>query len=390
MIFLASGSAHAQSSPTSTSHSKPQSVTVPFHLDHNRILIDVDIPRQDGHTARVQAWVDNGDPNLSITGRLATKIGLDFFPATAADSAAGTRKLMPGTRTIRIGSMTIPLTTIKEVELVPEGATIASGMQVEINIPATLLRDYAILVDYPAREFTIATPGSIHFPGQPVKAILNPKNPLIQVPTTIDSMHYNLALDLGTPVSLISSDLLANWCRAYPSWPHMTGAVGIANLWGTEDEPQWKLLRIPMVHYGDDGIRSPGLNLPGVVAVSFPANRLDYFRLRAGVTTIGLMGAASLLNYRIGIDYRNAIVYFQEMRPSVPVAMNVVGLILRPESNSRYTILGVATDHGKPVAGLTMGQVWTLLSGPPGDERILITARKETRCTIPARIGKFL
>jgi hypothetical protein len=310
-------------------------------------------------------------------------------------------KKMPGPQSIKIGQITIPMNTVKEAELGSDPTTIASGTHAEINIPSTLLRNYDVVVDYPNRRFTIAAPGAVHFRGRAFKAIFNPQNGLIQVAGTIDNARYNLALDLGTPVSFISSDLIRKWLFAHPSWPHTKGAVGLSNLWGMQDEPQWELLRIPGMLFGTEA-------LPGVVAVSFPADRLDYFQKRAGVPTIGLMGAGSLLNYRVGIDYRNSTVYFQKIGRSIPVTLNVVGLVLRPGSDGQYSIVGVANHNGKasvpgaqkgdlllkvdnrPVTGLTMGQVWSLLGGAPGEQRTLTLGRQGKELTLKARVQKFL
>src|SRR5215470_20285667 len=49
------------------------SVTVPVTLDHNRIIIDVRVPMPDGSTTRVRTWVDNGNPEMWITERMAKK-----------------------------------------------------------------------------------------------------------------------------------------------------------------------------------------------------------------------------------------------------------------------------------------------------------------------------
>ncbi len=73
---------------------------------------------------------------------------------------------------------------------------------------------------------------------------------------------------------------------------------------------------------------------------------------------------------------------------------DVIGLILRPEDDGRFTILGVADFEGKPsvpmvlqagdhlvavdgipVHGSTMGQVWAMLGGTPGQERKLTIER---------------
>ena len=52
-----------------------KSVTVPITLDHNRVVIDVSFPLPDGSTQRVHAWVDNGNPDLYMSQRLAATDG---------------------------------------------------------------------------------------------------------------------------------------------------------------------------------------------------------------------------------------------------------------------------------------------------------------------------
>ncbi len=55
---------------------EPKSVTVPAAIDHNRIVINVDIALPDGSTKTIHAWVDNGNPDLEMSRRLATLLGL--------------------------------------------------------------------------------------------------------------------------------------------------------------------------------------------------------------------------------------------------------------------------------------------------------------------------
>jgi len=88
--------------------------------------------------------------------------------------------------------------------------------------------------------------------------------------------------------------------------------------------------------------------------------------------------------------------------------MDFVGLILRPEPDQRYTILGVADYDGKPsvpdvkagdvllgvdgapATGATMGQVWSLLGGIPGQTRSLTVERDGRHFTVDATVHRFL
>ncbi|HET7441887.1 MAG TPA: hypothetical protein VFJ47_11350, partial [Terriglobales bacterium] len=277
------------------------SATVPITLDHNRIIIDVYLPLPDGTTKRVRAWVDNGNPDLSISARAADLMGIK--PTAEAEASPGNKvPTAPPPKAIIIGGMSVPLTTLKEARI--EGQdTIAPGLSAVINLPSRLLRQYDVLINYPDREFTIAQPGTLQFQGMPSTILVNPDNGLIQIPSKIEGKSYNLALDAGSNISFLSTDLMDNLLRSHSNWPHMTGAVGIANMWGMESEPQWQLLRLPRLQYGP-------LFLTDVVFAPFDQKTMEFFEKRAGVKTAGLVGANALLNYRVGLDYKHDLVHF--------------------------------------------------------------------------------
>jgi len=371
---------------------RARSAMVPLTLDHNRIIIRVGVYLPNGAIKQVNAWVDNGTPDLSITERLAKELGL--MPANDKGAVKPPEK-------IQIGGLPIVIKNLKQPIEIVKGPTVGPGLEAEINLPSAVLCNYDVVIDYPGRQFTIGSPGSIYFVGKAVKGFFNPQNHLIQISGKVDGQSFNLALDAGTPVTFIAAGLVSNWSKAHTSWPSAHGAIGIANLWGLDDEPDWQLLRINKMECG-------GLIFPDMIAVSFPADRLAYFQKRAGITTAGLMGAASLLNYRVGIDYTHETVYFQRIGKSVEVDMSLVGLILRPEADGRYSILGVSRYDGRPsvpgvlkgdillkvndknVTGLTMGKTWSLLHGNPGTSYTLTIERAGKQLTVNAKAHRFL
>jgi hypothetical protein len=344
--------------------------------------------------------VDNGNDAMWITEDLAKKLNLPSTGETQEHTNVNLRMVQPPAQLL-IGDMPVRIQNIKEIRALAGRESIAPGTSAKINIPATVLRNYDVLVDYPNREFTIAIPGSVHFTGSATKALVNPLNGLIQIPVTMENEKQNLGLDLGATVSLISDAALSKWLAANPKWPHMTGAVGPANLWGQDDEPSWTLTRLPKLQYGDT-------TLTNVLAASFPGKAMDWFQKRAGVSTMGLIGADALLNYRVGLNYAHNTVYFDQTNKFNFPNMDVVGLILRPEPDERYTIIGVADYEGKPsvptvqkgdvlltanggrVTGATMGQVWSLLSGSPGSVRTLTIDRGGKQLTVQAKVISFL
>ena len=386
--------------PVAFAQAAPTSATVPITLDHNRIIIDVYFPMPDGTKTRVRGWVDNGNADMLITQPLAQKLGLEISAETSDPKSAKVRTAPPP-REFLIGDMAIHANSVKETTVMLDRKTIGPGLSAEVNIPSTVLRNYDVVVDYPNREFTIAAPGTIHPSGTAVKAILNPQNGLLQIPAKIGDEEHNLGFDVGASFSLLFSDVLAKLQKAHPAWPHMTGAVGSANMWGFDDEAHMELLRVPEVQYG--GIRLDGLGLG-----SLPEVASDWFQKRAGVPTAGLIGANALLRYRIGIDYAHSAVYFDQTSKASAPDMDVVGLTLRPELDKRYTVIGVADYEGKPsvpdvragdvlvsidkvpAAGGTMGQVWSLLGGSPGEIRALTLERDGKQFTMNATVRRFL
>ncbi len=356
-------------------------------------------PCRTAATKRVHAWVDNGDPELEMSENLAKLTGL-------AGVCGGQTCSAGAPKSIHIGNMEISFASLKEAKF-PVGSNkpLASGLDADITIPSTVLRHYDVLIDYPGRKFTIGTSGSIHFLGTAAKVQINGDNGLIQVPSKIENKKYNLALDLGSSISFLSEDLFRSLTTTHSDWPHMTGAVGSASMWGADEETKWQIMRLDRVQFGP-------LFLTDVPMVSLPKATLDFFEKRAAMPTAGLIGANVLQNYRVGLDYAHSTVYFDIGRLFTFPDFDVVGLFLRPEDDGRYTILGVADLDGKPslptgpdgiqagdflvaindipVHGSTMGQVWSLLGGTPGQERKLTIERAEKQFVVAATVQHFL
>ncbi|HEY3972494.1 MAG TPA: aspartyl protease family protein [Candidatus Sulfotelmatobacter sp.] len=398
-LFLLCTFGFAQTNPTSLL--EPKSVTIPAVIDHNRVIIDVQVPLHDGSMQTVHAWVDNGNPDLYMSEHIADLVG--------GYSCDGQKCFASPPREVVIGGMEISFAAVKQarVPLRSHGteSVMAAGMSVEINLPSSILRHYDVLIDFPGHKFSIGAPGTIHFRGQNCKALINAENGLIQVPSQIEKKKYTLALDLGAGVSFLSDDLFDKLAAAHADWPHMTGTVGSANIWGADDETKWKLMRLDRVQFGP-------LFLTGVPVVAMPTTYIDFLEKPAGASDAGLLGSNALLNYRIGLDYAHSTVYFEFGRMFSFPEFDVIGLTLRPEDDGRFTILGApeyegqpsvpqepdgvqAGDHliavdGIPVGGSTLGQVWNTLGGTPGQERKLTIERGAKQFVVAARVQHFL
>jgi len=381
---------------------EPKSVTVPVTLDHNRVVIDVYLPLSDGSTKRVRGWVDTGDPELQMSQRMAKLMGLAITCDANTCSA-------PSPREIMIGAMKISLAALKEVRIPLKPGSAASvmvpGMSAEIKIPSSVLRNYDVLINFPDREFSIGLPGSLNFKGVKSKMLVNASG-FIQIPSKIANKNYSLGLDVGSSISFLSEELFDKLAAAHTEWPRMTGAVGPANMGELgDDEPKWKLVRVDRLQYGP-------LYLTDVAVANFPKTFSAFFEKDAGSAIAGLLGSNALMNYRIGLDYAHSAAYFDIGNTFKFPEFDVVGLILRPEDDTRFTILGVADfegrpsvpsgddgiqpgDHlvavdGIPVPDSTLGQVWSLLEGSPGQERKLTIEREGKQFNVVAKVQHFL
>jgi hypothetical protein len=304
-----------------------------------------------------------------------------------------------------IGGMSVPLTAVKEARIplrsVNEAAVLALGMDAEINLPSSILRQYDVLIDFVERKFSLGAPGTIDFHGSAGKALVNAQNGLIQVPSQIEGKKYNLALDVGSCISFLSEELFDKLAGTHADWPRMTGAVGSANMWGAPEETKWKVMSLDRLQYGT-------LFLTNVPIVALPKPVTEFFEKRAAMPTVGVVGSNMLLNYRVGLDYAHSTIYFDLGRTYRFPDFDVVGLILRPDGDGRFTILGVADIDGKPsvdgveasdhleavndlpVRGITMGQVWSMLGGMPGQKKKLTIERGGKEFSVTAMVQHFL
>jgi hypothetical protein len=372
----------------------PKSVTVPITLDHNRIVIDVYLPLPDGTSKRVRAWVDTGSSEMTTSQRVGEMLGPVSCDAQSCKTALPSNLL--------IGGMKIALTEFQGAHA-PAGVpkdVMVPGMSPEINIPSPVLRNYDIVVDYADRQFTIGEPGSVKFQGTANKAQINSMG-LIQVATQIQGGNYNLSFDTGSAISFIATDQFAKWHATNPGWPYMKGAVGAANMLGTPDEPERELLRVPSLSFGAS-------TLQAVMMAAFPPELLKRLRDRLGTDSSGLVGGEAFRNCRVGVDYAHQTVYLDTVTRSAAPDLDVVGLTLHPESDGRFTVLSILEVDGKPAvpdvhagdtllgvdgapaSGATLGQVWSLLGGNPGQVRALTLERDGKRFTVDAPVHRFL
>jgi len=381
----------------------PGNVTVPFVLDHNRMLVDAEIQRADGSWRKVRLWVDTGNPTFIMSEPLARDLGIDL---TAYDNANGANsKLEVSTpSSIRIGGMTMNLEGIKSM-VIYQPYWLFTTMHNNANLPSTVLQQYQVVFDYPGRKLTIALPGSLAHQGIPSPAQVNPQTGIIQMDAVIDGDSLSFALDNGASYSFISEDKLLKILEKHPAWPRVTGTAGCANMWGwwPPNEQTFRVVRLDDVIWGHVKFNSVGI--VGVPAFSDDGPTLGaWYSKKTSRPVDGFLGPNAFKAYRVEIDYVNGMVWFKKGAELDKHEMDLAGLSLHQLADSSYQVVGVVEKAGKPVVngvvsgdilfsignlnirGATMGKVVDALRGSPGEIRILGIERDGKRFRINAKV----
>lgn len=363
----------------------PDSVTVPFVLSHDRILLPGRLRVGDEEEV-VDVWVDPGNPDLWVSGGLVTYV---------AERGVALEDV-----TLILDALCLPLAHAGPPRITGD-ESVGPGLWADLNLPSTLLKDYEVVVDYGRRTITLATPGRVALSGVRTPVVVNASNGLVVVTVDMDGRTVALGLDPGTPVSFLSEALAGEIFRRNPGWPRRVGAVGKANLWGTPDEAAWILTAMPPIKMG-------AFEVPAHLAVVLPAAGVDWLGARAGTRLDGLLGADALLDLRMGIDFANGALYWERLGENGGSPQGAVGVTLGPARGGAWVILAVhggggdggneglrrgdvlvAVD-GAMATGRSMGEVWDLMMGKPCEERTLDVDRQGEPMTVVVRLMPVL
>ncbi|MEI6456593.1 MAG: hypothetical protein WCO93_09925 [bacterium] len=377
-----------------------KSVTVPFILDHNRMLVEAEIRKDDGTWRKVLLWVDTGNPNFMMSKELALDMGL------ISDTLKTTQEV-PTPLNIRIGGMALNFEDITG-SVSPQIKWLYNTMHNDGNLPAKVLQRYHVVFDYPAGQITIAEPGYLRPKGKPSPASVNRLTGIIQLDAVIDGQKFSFPIDNGSSFSYVPDSLLLRLLERHPEWSHCTGAVGCANIWGWwPAEGSWPLLRIPEITWGTTTFNN-------VIVAGLP----QFFRGKTDVgkwyshktarPVNGFFGPNIFGGYRVEIHYSENKVYFEKGKLPLQPEMDIVGLTLKPLPDERYIVVGVAVKNGKPVVdgvlpddvliqidglkttGATMGRVVDALRGTIGEKRVLILEREGKMISVVATVERLL
>lgn len=374
----------------------PQRARTPMVIDNNRVTIDVTVTSAEGKTETVRAWVDTGNPDLWITANLAERLGL-WHHSPQGDSPLGKVYLVETPRTISISGyeLKVPRSVRGIAFVTPK---VLPGLNVEMNIPASVLAQSDAEFDYPASQFGIGAPGTGNHDGIKAAVSIDKETSRVRLPAVIDGVTYQLGLDTGSGYSSLDPGLMTHLLQVHPEWPHLTGYLGASNTRGMPQELELNVIRIPQVQWGPLQINQMGANELFETSGHAPA---------AG-DVAGVLGGNVLKSFRIDIDYSNGVAYFDKPAATDVDQLDMVGLIVRPEVDGTYSVaraidltedskassvaandMLVAVD-GAPVAGMTMGQLIKALSGTPGQTRELVLRHGESTYSVRAVVRRHL
>lgn len=135
-------------------------VTVPFTLDHNRMLVDAEIQRADGTWRGARLWVDTGNPDFFLSDTLARDLGIDLSAAGAGDGSPFREMEVPTPTGLRLNGMPLDLTGVT-TKVVFGPRWLFDTMHNDANLPSSVMKKYQVLFDYPGLRLTLAQPGRL-------------------------------------------------------------------------------------------------------------------------------------------------------------------------------------------------------------------------------------
>lgn len=387
-----------RSSATTTRSAQVDSATVPMDVRNNRVFVLLRITGPQGRSRKAVFWLDTGGDTLVISGQLAHQLGLRQI-GKPVEGMGATLAHLDTQPQLFIRGMKINLAGVRvDVSLPESQRTAFPGVASEGFLPATVLRHYDVVFDYPAHRFTISQPGKIVHKGKPLPVFVSPSTGFVRLTATVAGRPYGFMLDTGAAYTGVSRTLMDQWAAQHPQWPHSVGAVGAANMVGKKFDVENALIRAPTLTIGSYLLRSVGMvsRPPGV-----------YERLVSGEMGSPVVGAIAgnvLRHFRVEVDYPAGIAYFESHGSDDATDLNCLGIVVQVKANDTVLVSGVAKRDGRPevpdvkagdmllqvddhkLGGVSLAEVLEYLSGSPGEVKRLKVERGKNQLTVSATV----
>jgi hypothetical protein len=379
-----------QSAASVNAQPGPRSGSVPFVVAGGRIYAEVTLVTADGGARESYAFVDLGGAAVELSPVLFKALGVDRGRSIQ----------------MRIGGLNViaPAQMATAQDYLP--FPVNGGAKVDMVLPAAVLRNYQVVIDYRRRRLTLASPGTLRPEGAPTAFEIDEKTGLIAVQAKIDSRPYPMTIDAGSGYTWLSRKAAEGWLDQHPDWRRGQGAVGAANMRMAGDgvEAGGTLMRIARIDIGP-------VRLQGVGALAIGPNPagwdiIEWYSKKNAEPVIGWLGANALRPFRLTIDYPNRRLYWLREDASDPDDLDQVGLTLKRRGPT-FVVAAVASRRGIPaldgvapgdrlveidglaVTGATSGSVLAALHGRPGEFKHLVLDRNGQRLALQAKVVAF-
>jgi hypothetical protein len=368
-----------------------------FLLDHNRIFVPLTFVLPGGTQRKTLAFVDSGDPELTLTTALVQQLHADKWKKTSDIH-------------ILFGGRLLNTTAVKDFGaskyLFPE-MSMFPGLHVEANLPATVLEKYDVALNYGKQTLTLAAPGSLQHEGVRVPCKVNSATGMTSIQAEVAGESYAFAIDSGSAYTWIDRGVTERWAGTHPQWLRGIGAVGDANMNGSYPELTGMIMRLPDIDLHGLNLRQIGALGVGPGFDKAIPNFFVWYSERTPGPVLGFLGGNALRPYRLEIDYPDRATYWKRESAPDPHDLDQVGIMIRPNRRGKYFVARVATQNGKKtvagveagdqligvdniaVTGKTMGTVLTALHGKPGEERWLVLKRGDKQVDVVAHVTHF-
>lgn len=358
------------------------------------------IEAQVRHGQRVRTarfLIDTGGGAIFIGSNVMTDIAA--VPSGPEQTEGGERLVPLQGLTISVGGLELDLSGVKVVGT-PANIRTMDRNTIEGILPASLLRKYRVVFDYPAQRFTIGAPGGAAR-GRRITSPIDAESGYPRIEAEIAGTKYGFLLDTGASFSMVSRAVLEGWSGQNPRWPTMTGAAGFANMSGN-DPDKGPLLRVAKLKIGS-------FALPDVAMVSRSVG--IYEKSMSDMMTAPIVGAIAgnvLRDFRVEIDYLSGATYLEEKLHSTDRDLVTVGLILGFANNRDPAVTAVCSAagedvkksvlvrdrliavDGRTVNGEPLAAIAELLSGEVGTLRRLTIRRNGQQLDVAVRTKKLL
>jgi hypothetical protein len=408
----------AVSSPSldSTAQGAPRSATLPFVLDDNRMFVELEFIRPDGSTRKALAYVNMGQAAPVLSDDLFRELEidqgrpLDFRFGTMAirvNAAATLTQDEAMSFRIGLGGSDKPDTPTYGGNDVAK--QFFAPLPVEAMLPAGVLQNFQVVMDYGAKTLTLAAPGTIKPQGVAVPVRLNDQTGLVTADAVVGGKLRKLVIDNGGSYTVLRASAVNDMLDDHPEWQRGVGAVGEANAMMGGPDTAAPMLRLPQMEVGAlrlDDSGAVGSGMGSTMGWLMGGFFWDYYSSKAGVDVDGWFGGNVLKGFRLTLDYPNQTIYWLKENDLDPHDLDQVGITLVRAAN-KYVVGGIALKGGKPtvqgvevgdtlvqvgplkVDSATRGQILAALHGEPGERRHLILDRDGKRIELDAVVTRF-